>query len=66
MAVIACAQTPDDTGRYTFHVVPCTLPACAWLAMFERISTFHLTIILLVTTGERAPTPSLVTTYVVC
>ena len=27
-------------------------------SMFERISTFHLTIILLVTTGERAPIPS--------
>ena len=42
MAVIACAQTPDDTGTYTFHVVPCTLPACAWLAIMRIDVRTHI------------------------
>ena len=55
------------------HISCCSLHASCMCvvgnkcpSMFERISTFHLTNILLVTTGERAPTPSLVTTFVVC
>ena len=58
MAVIACAQTPDDTRTYTFHVVPCTFPAFAWLPINAHRCSNAYPNFMLVTTGERAPIPS--------
>ena len=58
MAVIACAQRPDDTRTYTFHVVLCTLPACAWLPINAHRFSNAYPNFMLVTTEERAPIPS--------
>ena len=56
--LIACAQTSDDTRTYTFHAVPCTLPACAWLPINAHRCSNAYPNFMLVTTGERAPIPS--------
>ena len=46
------------TRTYTFHVVPCTLPACAWLPINAHRRSNAYPNFMLVTTGERAPIPS--------
>ena len=58
--MIACAQTPDDTRTYTFHVVPCTpfLHVPAWLSINAHRCSNAYSNFMLVTTGERAPIPS--------
>ena len=56
--MFACTQTPDDTRTYTFHVVPYTLPACAWLPINAHRCSNAYPNIMLVTTGELAPISS--------